>query len=138
MALPAIIGGASIISWLTRVGSILLSVLCIAMPIWLSFKITKALLILLGEKALPILQSTLPAHVTTSFATLVSKIDLSLVNALIPLVEMTAIIAFAFQLYVGVIGVKAVMSIGGPLLKLQSIGQNYISWCAKVAALGKS
>ena len=136
--MPApLLAGAGLVSWFYRIGTILITLLCIAGPFILGFLVFNEVLTFVGGILVDILGRTLPPGLTTSFATMGGQLDLSIVNAIIPLAEVILIVHWTLSIYLSVVIARGTMTFVSPMAKLASHGRNYLSWCASVSLLGK-
>lgn len=125
------------VSWFYRIGTILITLLCIAGPFILGFLVFNEVLQYVGGLITSILGSQLPPEMTTSFNAIAAVVDLTIVNAIIPLAEMIFIVHFTLSTYVSVVLARGAMTFVSPMAKLASKGRDYVGWCASVAVLGK-
>lgn len=135
MALP-IVAAAGLISWLWRIGSILLSILAVLGPILGSWFAVNSLLKLAGDTIIPLLAESLPTSTMVSLDQLGNVVSLSVLNAILPLQEMIFIMKAFLSAYVGVIAAKITIALVGPLLKIGEKVGSLAGWATKMTALG--
>lgn len=137
MPLP-LLAGAGLTAWLFRIGSILLSMVCVAAPLWIAMKLWIAVMTEIADALAVILVAVVPAHLTTSMTDVGAVVDLAKVNAIIPLSEALASVKYTLGLFLGVLIIRALVAFGMPLTKLQTVATSYLGWCQKISVAGKA